>query len=76
MLVDTKANYHNDGCDCHGNAHMTPLRKRVKSFEMPCRITGGLNGNGRLGTWQKPRTWPYNDILNNFDLVVKVTFNP
>ena len=43
----------NDLINCNG-----PLKKHIKSFGMPCRIKGGLNGNGHLGTWKKPQTWP------------------
>ena len=42
-----------------------PLRKHVKSFGMPCMITGGLNGNIRLGIWEKTWTWPIMTFLTN-----------
>ena len=35
---------------------------------MSCKIMGGLNGNGGLGTWKKPRTWLTVTFFNNFDL--------
>ena len=33
-----------------------PLRKHAKSFGMPYRIMGGVNGNKLSGTWKKPQT--------------------
>ena len=50
-----------DLINCNG-----PLRKHVKSFGMPCKFMGGLNGNGCLGTWKKPQMWPI--IFNKFNL--------
>ena len=40
------------------NELQLPIEKTRQIIALPCRITGGLNGNGRLGTWKKPLTWP------------------